>query len=75
MSFSGMVETMNCPVHEKPYIGLCLWCGKGVCVHCIGKTEGKKLYCHDCTKTLGSFERTKVPLDSTVKEEHKIKPK
>ncbi len=47
---------MDCFDHGKEFVGLCGWCGKQVCPNCIGRTDGRKKYCHDCAAKMGSFQ-------------------
>ncbi|TAL52261.1 MAG: hypothetical protein EPN86_05325 [Nanoarchaeota archaeon] len=47
---------MNCFDHGKEFAGLCGWCGKQVCPGCIGRQDGRKKYCRDCSSKMGDFK-------------------
>lgn len=51
---------MECFEHGKETIGLCTWCGKAICPNCIGKREGNKRYCHNCTSKLSEVQSEDV---------------
>ncbi len=56
---------MRCLTHKKELIGNCTWCGKQLCLLCIAKKEGKKLYCERCTTQLAGLQRIKLPKPTT----------
>lgn len=63
---------MKCLRHSKEAEYQCQWCGKKICELCIGKTDGKKVYCHDCYNKIGHIRRDKLP-QQAKKEEPKEK--
>ncbi len=67
---------MGCWEHNKDIVGKCNWCGNPLCVNCIAKEVGKKVYCRKCASSLSQvkpFEKPK-PLVREV-EESKIPDK
>lgn len=52
---------MRCTKHRRNTVGACNWCGKPVCPYCIGKKEGKKVYCEKCSMRLSTVKRAKIP--------------
>jgi len=52
---------MRCLIHKKELVGNCTWCGKQLCLLCIAKKEGKKIYCEKCTGQLAGLQRVKLP--------------
>jgi hypothetical protein len=52
---------MRCTKHRRNTVGACNWCGKQVCPYCIGKKEGKKIYCEKCSMRLSTVKRAKMP--------------
>lgn len=62
---------MGCWEHSKEFVGNCTWCGKPLCVVCIAKEDGKKIYCRKCLSSLEEikpFENSK-PLVREIGEE------
>ncbi|MBI4016785.1 MAG: hypothetical protein HY363_03770 [Candidatus Aenigmarchaeota archaeon] len=47
---------MKCPQHRRDTTGTCVWCGKRLCPACVGKQDGKKLYCDKCAVSLAPFK-------------------
>ncbi len=58
---------MRCQRHSKECTGVCTWCGRQLCRLCIGKTDGKKMYCVDCSGKIGDLVKEKQ-LDVIRKE-------
>lgn len=56
---------MRCLTHKKELIGNCTWCGKQLCLLCIAKKEGKKIYCERCATQLAGLQRVKLPRQTT----------
>ena len=52
---------MRCTKHRRNVVGACNWCGKQICPYCIGKKEGKKIYCEKCSMRLSTVKRAKIP--------------
>ena|GEM_PF-1832691 len=59
---------MRCTKHRRNTVGACNWCGKQICPYCIGKKEGKKIYCDKCALRLSSVKRAKIPPSKKPKE-------
>lgn len=62
---------MGCWEHNRDFVGKCTWCGKPLCVICIAKEDGKKIYCRKCLGSLSEikpFEKPK-PLVKEIKED------
>jgi len=52
---------MRCTKHRRNTVGACNWCGKQICPYCVGKKEGKKIYCEKCSLRLSTVKRAKIP--------------
>ena len=52
---------MRCTTHRRNTVGACHWCGKQVCPYCIGKKDGRKVYCEKCAMRLSAVKRAKIP--------------
>lgn len=53
---------MNCTLHGKEVIGRCQWCGKAICRYCEYRTDGKKMYCKDCSSRLAKIPPARLPV-------------
>jgi hypothetical protein len=56
-------------------MGNCNWCGKHVCVMCIAKKEGRKVYCEKCAIQLSGVKRIKLPKPEPIPREKKTTEK
>lgn len=59
---------MGCWEHDRDFVGNCTWCGKPLCVICIAKEVGKKIYCRKCLGSLSQikpFEKPKTLVRET----------
>ncbi len=54
---------MRCPSHDKEFIGLCTWCGKQLCEMCVGRQEGRKLYCSSCSQNIAKIPKRILPAE------------
>ena len=64
----------RCYAHRKDLIGDCIWCGKKLCVLCIARKEGRKLYCELCSASLGPPRRS-IPKVVTKESPVAVAPK
>lgn len=65
---------MKCSKHQKQSIATCQWCGKLLCRECIGKTNGKKAYCTECSNQVGGYVQ-RIQLEQIRKENEAEKRK
>ena len=66
---------MQCPVHNKPIIGTCQWCGKPLCRLDVTKTMGKKLFCKGCSTELSDHIQTKQLEEIRMQNESETRQK
>ncbi len=59
---------MKCPQHRRDITATCVWCGKRLCPECVGKQDGKKLYCDKCVVSLAPFKPEEGRLKSVEQQ-------
>mgnify|MGYP001232307052 CR=1 FL=1 len=64
---------MKCKQHGKDGIGTCSWCGKILCKQCVGKSDGNKKYCDQCSAALALQLKKKLEPAKPAEEKPKKK--
>lgn len=64
---------MKCSKHQKQSVATCQWCGKLLCKECIGKTNGRKAYCKECSNNVGQYVE-RIQLEK-IRQEREVEQK